>query len=329
MAFNQQQQYPNQQQGGFQQQQQPQQMQGHIAPSQAPSNDPWSPSVGGGGLSEFIGTVKNCKPDSNKQQPDKQNLTWEMHTHEGKPQNKSWGIGKDWQFNWAGQPPAYVDPKNPSRTVNENATLGVLLRCIRDGAPFDLREAGPILRSRPGGPLSPVAWVGTRWHFCKVVLDFGQGPREVLFPIAFLGIDGTPLPNVQWRTQDHSSPGMQQGGMQAPMGQIQGQPQQQVQQGQANFQQGPANYVNGQNQNFQAQAPQQQPNQQFQQPMQGQNFQQSPQQQQQQYPPQQQQQQFQQPNQPYAAMPPGGYGQGAFPGHGGGPAAGMGFPGQQ
>lgn len=298
-------------QQGFPQQGFPQQPQ-----AQGAANDPWNPTSGGGGCSEFVFIVKECKPDSNRQDPTKQNITWSGVDHEGKQRIKSWGIGKDWSFNWSAMPPKYEDPKNPGRGVNENTTMGILLRCIRDGVPYDLRAAGEHLRARPGGPLSPAAWTGSRWHFCKVAIDFGQGgPREVLWPIAFLGFEGSPLPAVNWRTADHSSGGFQ-AQVPAPNGQQQ-------------FQQQPA-------QQFQ------------QQPQQPQQFQQQPQQFQQQpaaqqYPPQNmmqqppaqnmmQQPQYQQPQPqsgPYAHMPPGGYGTGVHPGfQGGGPAAGPGFPGQ-
>lgn len=187
-------------QQGYPQQQAP--VQGN-----APFN-PWKPGQGGGGLDEFIFTVEECKPGSSKQDPTKQNLEWTGKNHEGKPANKSWSIGKEWRFCWNQQPPRYVDDKNPQRQVNENTTMGVLLRCILEGAPYDLRNAQQALQSRPGGPLSPAAWQGSRWHMCKVEMDFGQGPRAVIWPIAFLGFSNEPMPQVNWRTQNHSSPGL-------------------------------------------------------------------------------------------------------------------------
>jgi len=298
---------------------QPQQMQ-QQAPAAA-GNDPWNPTSGGGGCSEFVMTVKECKPDSNKQDPTKQNITWSGVDHEGKQRIKSWGIGKDWSFDWASMPPRYVDPKNPGRGINENTTMGILLRCIRDGAPYDLRDAAAALKSKPGGPLSPAVWAGSRWHFCKVNIDFGQGPREVLWPIAFLGYDGTPLPPVNWRTADHTSGGFgaqvpaPNGQMAAPVQQQpMGQPQYQQPQQQANMMQQPQ-YQQPQQpqQGFGAAVPAQ-----YQQPQQQQPMYQQP-----------QQQQPQQGGQ-YENMPPQGYGMGAHPGYqpqGGGPAAGPGFPG--
>lgn len=275
-------------------QQQPQQQQ---PPAQGGGVDLWAPTSGGGGPSEFIGIVQSCKPDSNRQDPTKQNLTWVMVDQENKPKNKAWSIGKEWNFDYNQAPPRYVDPKNPNRGVNENTTMGMLLRCIKEGVPIDLRAAAPVLCSRPGGPLSPVSWMGTRWHFAKVVLDFGQGPREVPFPIAFLGLDGTPLPAVQWVSQDHGAmPGMQQ----APMGQLQ-QPQVQPQV--------------------------QQPVQQYQQPMQQQQaYPQQPMQPQQMPAQQYQQPQAQQYQQPMQQPVQQGYQQQGF---GGGPAAAPQFPGQQ
>ena len=278
----------------------PQQQQVFAPPQQQAQggSDPWAPTSGGGGCSEFIFTVTECKPDSNKQDPTKQNLTWSGKDHEGKARIKSWGIGKDWSFDWSSMPPKYVDPKNPGRGINENTTMGILLRCIKDGAPYDLREAAQALRARPGGPLSPAAWVGSRWHFCKVNIDFGQGPREVLFPVAFLGFDGQPMPPVNWRTQDHSSGFQAQ--VPAPNGQQQPAPQMQPQMQQPQY----ANMAAPPQ--YQQQAPAQQ---------------------------YQQQSQMQQPaQQQYANMPPQGYGMGVHPGFqqsGGGPAAGPGFPGQQ
>lgn len=213
--------------------------------------NPWTPGKGGSGLDEFIFSIKECKPDSNKQDPTKQNMTWIGEDHEQKPCTKSWGIGKDWSFDWSGQPPRYADPKNPQRQVNENTTMGVLLRCIVEGQPFDLRAAQQVLMSRPGGPLSPAAWVGTRWHFCKVNLDFGQGPREVMFPVAFLGLASDPMPQVQWKTPNHSrAAGGFHAQAPAPNGQQNyGQPQQ-GQPGQPGYpQQGQPQYGNQMQQN--------------------------------------------------------------------------------
>ena len=213
--------YPNNYGGGYPQQQQvPQGQQG-----QAGGFNPWKPGQNGGGLDEYILTVEECKPGSSKQDPTKQNLEWAGKNHEGKPANKAWSIGKEWRFDWNQQPPRYVDDKNPQRQVNENTTMGVLLRCIVEGVPYDLRNAAQALQSRPGGPLSPAAWQGSRWHMCKVEMDFGQGPRAVIWPIAFLGFSNEPMPQVQWRTPNHSSG---QAGLHAnppaPNGQMQMQP---------------------------------------------------------------------------------------------------------
>lgn len=193
--------YPNNYGGGYPQQQQAPQGQ----PQAAGGFNPWKPGQGGGGLDEYILTVEECKPGSSKQDPTKQNLEWAGKNHEGKPANKAWSIGKEWRFDWNQQPPRYVDDKNPQRQVNENTTMGVLLRCIVEGVPYDLRNAAQALQSRPGGPLSPAAWQGSRWHMCKVEMDFGQGPRAVIWPIAFLGFSNEPMPQVQWRTPNHSS----------------------------------------------------------------------------------------------------------------------------
>ena len=309
MAFQQQQQQQYGQQQPMQQQQ-----------PQSQSYDPWGTSSGGAGPAEFVFTVEKCEPGSSQQDPMKQTMNWSGRTHTGSAARKSWGIGKDWIFDWNQMPPRYADPKNATRQVNENSTFGVLLRCITTGQPFDLTAARSVLQQRPGGPLSPGVWQGTVWHMCRVVLDFGQGPREVPWPIAFLGVVGGQIQQPTWRDPSAAmgsagngagagagfgaNPPAPNGQQQAPAPAQQQYPTQQqyLPQQQQQYAQPPQQFANTQQQYAQ---PQQQPMQQ--------------------YPPQQQQAA---PGQ-YQHMPPGGYGAGVHPGfQGGGPAAGQGFPGQ-
>ena len=282
----------NQQQGGYQQAP----PQNYGAPPQQQGggggNSAWKTSQGGGGLEEYILTVTEARPENNQQAPDKCNMTWIGHDHEQKAAKKAWGIGKEWKFDWTAQPPRYADPSKPGRQVNENTTMGVLLRCIDEGVPFDLRSAQAVLHNRPGGPLSPAAWQGTRWHMCKVMMDFGQGERAVIFPVAFLGTVNDPMPQVQWRTNNHShglaASQLAQTGPAPNGGQQWGQPQQggqmQNHPPQGGYQQAPPQQQQQYSQQPQGNYPP--PQQQYQQP--AANMSAPPQYPPQQYPPQQQ-----------------------------------------
>lgn len=258
------------------------------------SFDEWAPSSGGGGPAEFILTVEDVKPESNKQDPTKQNITWNGKDHTGQARGKSFSIGKDWRFDYGLA--KFVDMKGQARGVNENTTFGTLLRCMRDGQPFDLRAAAAAIGGK-GSPLSPMTWIGTRWHMARVGLDFGQGVREVMWPIAFLGMVGQPMPQVNWLTPEGAQSFMQSAGQAPPppMGQ------QQFLQTQSYPQQAPQGY------------PQQAPPA----PMPVQGYQQQAPQPMQQFA----QQQFQQQVPQVQQMPPQGYQQApGYQQHGGGPA---------
>lgn len=256
--------------------------------------DDWTPTQGGGGPQEYIMTVTDCKPDSNQQDPTKHQITWVGKDHTGQDRRKSFSIGKDWRFDYASG--KYVDVKGQPRGVNENTTLGVLLKCMKEGQPFDMRAAAAQLVGR-GSPLSPMTWIGTRWHFARVEIDFGTGPRAVAWPIAFLGFSNQPMPPVNWQTPEAAQSYMASTGATAP-----------IPPGQVPHQQQPQQY-----------APQQYPQQA------------APQYQQQGYPPQQQMapppQQYPPQQAPQQQMAPHGYPQ-QYPANGGGPAAGQPFPGQ-
>lgn len=188
----------------------------------AVANGLWGVSEGGGenaGVKECIFTVQSVEPGAVKTNAAKKNLLFKGVNEFGKPMQKTFGIGTDWNFDFVQA--KYIDAKgNADRQVNANTTFGIFLASIvgkskptLEGGPLiDLSEAMNDLRQFPMGPLSPIPWVGTRWHMLEVSISFGSSKQKqqdgtevekeiinkMLFPIRYLGREGTPLPSVNW-----------------------------------------------------------------------------------------------------------------------------------